>query len=68
VPPKGLPKEIATQYEAAIKKVWDSAEFEEFMSRRGFDMIYKDWVGFTEFMKADDEDNSQALKSLGLAK
>ena len=25
--PKGLPKEIATQYETAIKKIWDSAEF-----------------------------------------
>jgi putative tricarboxylic transport membrane protein len=40
--PKGLPKEIATQYETAIKKVWDSAEFKEFMNRRGFDMIYLD--------------------------
>jgi hypothetical protein len=47
--PKGLPKEIATQYEAAIKKIWDSAEFKE-------------------FMKADNEDNGKALKSLGLAK
>jgi tripartite-type tricarboxylate transporter receptor subunit TctC len=29
--PKGLPKEIAAQYETAIKKIWDSAEFREFM-------------------------------------
>jgi tripartite-type tricarboxylate transporter receptor subunit TctC len=47
--PKGLPKEIATQYETAIKKVWDSA-------------------GFKAFMKADNEDNGKALKSLALAK
>jgi tripartite-type tricarboxylate transporter receptor subunit TctC len=40
--PKGLPQEIATQYETAIKKVWDSAESKEFMNRRGFDMIYLD--------------------------
>ena len=66
--PKGLPPEIATQYETAIKKVWDSAEFKEFMNRRGFDMIYLDSVKFGEFMKADDEDNGKALKSLGLAK
>ncbi|KRR22465.1 tripartite tricarboxylate transporter substrate-binding protein [Bradyrhizobium retamae] len=66
--PKGLPKEIATQYETAIKKVWDSAEFKEFMNRRGFDMIYLDSAGFAEFMKADNEDNGKALKSLGLAK
>jgi hypothetical protein len=38
--PKGLSKEIATQYETAIKKIWDSAEFKEFMNRRGLDMIY----------------------------
>ena len=66
--PKGLPQEIATQYEAAIKKVWDSAEFKEFMNRRGFDMIYLDSAKFGEFMKSDDADNGQALKSLGLAK
>jgi tripartite-type tricarboxylate transporter receptor subunit TctC len=66
--PKGLTKKIATQYETAIKKVWDSAEFKEFMNRRGFGMIYLDSAGFGEFMKADDEDNGKALKSLGLAK
>ena len=66
--PKGIPKEIAAQYETAIKKAWDSDEFKEFMTRRGFDMIYQDAAKYGEFMKADDEDNGKALKSLGLAK
>ncbi len=66
--PGGMPKEIATQYETAIKKIWDSAEFKDFMSRRGFDVIYKGSAEFAEFMKTDDEDNGKALKSLGLAK
>ena len=66
--PKGLPQEIAAQYETAIKKAWDSDEFKEFMTRRGFDMIYQDAAKYGEFMKADDEDNGKALKSLGLAK
>jgi tripartite-type tricarboxylate transporter receptor subunit TctC len=66
--PKGLPKEIATQYETAIKKVWDSAEFKEFMTKRGFDMIYMDSAKFAEFMKVDNQDNGKTLKSLGLAK
>lgn len=52
-----LPPEIAKTYEAAIKKV-DSDEFKEFMTRRGFDMIYLDAVKYGEFMKADDEDNA----------
>jgi tripartite-type tricarboxylate transporter receptor subunit TctC len=66
--PKGLPKEIAAQYETAIKKVWDSEEFREFMTRRGFDMIWMDSAKYAEVMKADDADNGAALKSLGLAK
>jgi tripartite-type tricarboxylate transporter receptor subunit TctC len=66
--PKGLPKEIATQYETAIKKVWDSAEFQDFMTKRGFDLIYMDSAKFAEFMKTDNEDNGKTLKSLGLAK
>ncbi|MET3838422.1 tripartite tricarboxylate transporter substrate binding protein [Bradyrhizobium sp. OAE829] len=66
--PKGLPPEIAKTYEAAIKKAWDSDEFKDFMTRRGFDMIYLDAARYGEFMKADDESNGKALKSLGLAK
>jgi tripartite-type tricarboxylate transporter receptor subunit TctC len=66
--PKCLPKEIAAQYEAAIKKAWDSDEFKEFMTRRGFDMVWMDSAGYGDFMKADDADNGAALKSLGLAK
>ena len=66
--PKGLPKEIAAQYETAIKKIWDFKEFKDFMNRRGFDMIYLGSAEFGEFMKTDNEDNGKALKSLGLAK
>jgi hypothetical protein len=38
------------------------------MNRRGFDLIYLDSATFSEFLKADNEDNGKALKSLGLAK
>jgi hypothetical protein len=31
-------------------------------------IFYLDSAGFAGFMKADDEDNGKALKSLGLAK
>jgi tripartite-type tricarboxylate transporter receptor subunit TctC len=66
--PKGLPKEIATQYEAVIKKIWDSADFKEFMTKRGFDLAYLDSGKFAEFMKSDNEEIGTILKSLGLAK
>jgi tripartite-type tricarboxylate transporter receptor subunit TctC len=63
---KGLSKEIAAQHETAIRKVWDSAEFKEFIPAR----LRHDLSGFgwPEFMKADDEDSGKALKSLGLLK
>jgi hypothetical protein len=37
--------------ETAIKKIWDSAEFKEFINRRGFDMIYLDSADFAEFIR-----------------
>ena len=66
--PKGLPKEIATQYETVIKKIWDSKEFQDFMKQRGFDLVWMDSAKFAAFMKTDNEDVGKTLKTLGLAK
>jgi tripartite-type tricarboxylate transporter receptor subunit TctC len=66
--PKGLPKEIATRYEAALKKIYDSAEFQEFMTKRGFDPLWGDAAKFASFMKEDNEEIGKILKDLGLAK
>jgi tripartite-type tricarboxylate transporter receptor subunit TctC len=63
--PKGLPPDIAKQYETAIKRSGTATSSLEFMNRRGFDMIYMEGAKFGEFMKADNEDNGKALKSLG---
>lgn len=66
--PKGLPKEIAAQYETVIKKIWDSKEFQEFMTKRGFDVVWMDSGKFAAFMKEDNQDVGKTLKLLGLAK
>ena len=66
--PKGMPKEIAAQYETVIKKIWDSKEFQDFMKQRGFDLVWMDSARFAAFMKTDNEDVGKTLKSLGLAK
>jgi tripartite-type tricarboxylate transporter receptor subunit TctC len=68
VGPKGMPKDIATQYEALLKKIYDSAEYQEFMTKRGFDVAWMDSAQFTEFLKKDDADIGAILKTLGLAK
>jgi tripartite-type tricarboxylate transporter receptor subunit TctC len=68
VGPKGMPKEIATQYETLLKKVYDSSEYQEFMTKRGFDVAWMGSAEFAAFLKKDDEEIGAILKSLGLAK
>lgn len=68
VGPKGLPKEMAQQYEAVLKKIYDSAEFQDFMKQRGFDVVWMDSAKFAAFMKDDNQDIGKILKDLGLAK
>jgi tripartite-type tricarboxylate transporter receptor subunit TctC len=68
VGPKAVPAEIAAQYETLLKKVYDSAEFQEFMTKRGFDVTWMDSVRFAAFLKEDDAEIGKILKELGLAK
>jgi tripartite-type tricarboxylate transporter receptor subunit TctC len=66
--PKGMPKEVADRYEALFKKVYESQEYKDFMAKRGFDLRWMDAASLTPFLKADDQEIGQTLKSLGLAK
>ena len=68
VGPKGMPQDIATQYEKLLKKVYDSAEYQEFMAKRGFDVTWMGSAEFTQFLKKDGADIGAILKTLGLAK
>ena len=52
VGPKGMPKEIATQYETVFKKIYDSSEYQEFMTKRGFDVA---WMGSAEVRGVPEE-------------
>jgi tripartite-type tricarboxylate transporter receptor subunit TctC len=68
VGPKGMSKEIATQYETLLKKIYDSSEYQEFMAKRGFDLAWMGATEFAAFLKKDDEEIGKILKDLGLAK
>ena len=48
--PKGLPADVATKLTASLKKVFDSKEFKEFMSNRGFGTVWGDAAEFETFM------------------
>ena len=66
--PKGLPADVQKTLVAALKKVHDSKDFREFMSSRGFGVL---WFGPDEgakFMAKSDADLGAVMKSVGIAK
>ena len=66
--PKGLPPEIAAKLTAALKKAFDSKDYQDFMNSRGFGMKFADGKGFADFMAASDASMASAMKAAGLAK
>jgi tripartite-type tricarboxylate transporter receptor subunit TctC len=66
--PKGLPADVASKMTAALKKVFDSKEFKEFMSNRGFGTVWGDAAQFETFMDKGDAQMGVAMKAAGLSK
>lgn len=66
--PKGMPKEATDALVASLKKVHDSKEFRDFMSQRGFGVIWAGPGDFANFMAKSNTDNGAVMKSIGLAK
>jgi tripartite-type tricarboxylate transporter receptor subunit TctC len=66
--PKGIPAEAQKTLTAALKKVYDSKDYKDFMASRGFGVIWADPEGTTKFMAASDQNLGGALKAVGLAK
>ena len=66
--PKGIPADVQKTLVAALKKVYDSKEYKDFMASRGFGVVWADPEGTTKFMAASDASLGAALKAVGLAK
>ena len=66
--PKGLPDEVTTAVTAAFEKVWQSAEFQEFMNGRGFGLVWKPGEEFAEWMAASDVSLGEVMQAVGMAK
>jgi tripartite-type tricarboxylate transporter receptor subunit TctC len=66
--PKGMPADIASKLTAALKKAYDSKEFKDFMTSRGFGMVWGDAAQFAKFMDEGDKKMGEAMKAAGLAK
>jgi tripartite-type tricarboxylate transporter receptor subunit TctC len=66
--PKNLPPAIESRLQDAVKKAYDSPEYREFMTNRGFGMRWAGPAGFAEMMAASDAQLGAAMKAVGLAK
>ena len=66
--PKGLPADIANGLTAALKKAYDSKEYQEFMAARGFGVKWADAGGFASFMADGDKAMASAMTAAGLKK
>lgn len=66
--PLNIPAEARTAMNAALGRVFRSAEYTEFMNNRGFGMSYADADGFGRHLAAADASLGDAMKAAGLAR
>jgi tripartite-type tricarboxylate transporter receptor subunit TctC len=66
--PKGLPKDIADKLTAAFKKAYDSKEYKDFLTQRGFGAQWAPQAEFAQYMAQGDADMGKVMKAVGLAK
>ena len=66
--PKGIPADVQQTLGGALKKVYDSKEYKDFMASRGYGVVWADAAEATKFMAKADIDLGATLKAVGLAK
>lgn len=66
--PRNLPAPVAQRLGAALKTVYDSSEFKDFMTARGFGTVWQDAQGFAAFMAEGDRAMGDAMRGAGLAR
>jgi len=66
--PKGIPADARDKLVAAIRKIAASKEYNDFMSSRGFGVIYEGPDEFARFMAKSDADLGATMKAVGIAK
>jgi tripartite-type tricarboxylate transporter receptor subunit TctC len=66
--PKGIPANVQKTLASALKKVYDSKDYKDFMAKQGYGTVWADPEGTAKFMAASDANLGAALKAVGLAK
>lgn len=65
--PVGLPADVRRRLETALKKAYDSPEYDEFSKSRGFGKRWADPQAFAAFMAAADDQMGATMKKVGLS-
>lgn len=68
VAPKGISAEVRDKLSAAIRKIAASKEYNDFMSSRGFGVVYAGPDEFGKFMAKSDAELGATMKAVGIAK
>jgi len=66
--PRGLPKDVETRLVAAVKAAYDSMEYKQYMTNRGFGLVYLPPAQFTAFMEKSSNDLGATMKALGIVR
>ncbi|HUQ75577.1 MAG TPA: tripartite tricarboxylate transporter substrate binding protein [Burkholderiales bacterium] len=66
--PKGIPADVQKTLVTALKKVYDSKDYKDFMAKQGYGTVWADPEGTAKFMADSDANLGAALKAVGLAK
>ena len=66
--PKGLPKDLQAKLEASVKKAFDSKDYKDFMTQRGFGTLWGNSDEFARFMAKGDTDMKAVMTTVGIAK
>ena len=66
--PKGIPADVRAKLEGALKKVYDSNDYQEFMASRGFGGIWGTGEEFGRFMAKGDADMKAVMTAVGIVK
>ena len=68
VAPKGIPPEARDKLVAALQKIATGKDYSEFMTSRGFGVVYAGPDDFAKFMAKSDSELGATMKALGIAK
>src|SRR5947209_2082372 len=66
--PKGIPAEARDKLVAAIRKIAIGKEYNEFMTQRGFGVVYAGPDDYAKFMFKSDTDLGATMKAVGIVK